>query len=80
MTRQAESFAMASSSVPSQHGDSGNASSSGICGVLFFIPEYRRVIAMTPGVRVRARLPWELKIPMIVLLVLYLISCAYIDR
>lgn len=42
-----------------------------------FTPEYRRVVAMTTGVRVRARLPWELKIPAILLMVLYLIICSY---
>ena len=35
-----------------------------------FTPEYRRVIAATPGVRVRPKLPWELKLAMLVLLVL----------
>lgn len=36
---------------------------------LVFSPEYRRVIAAMPGLRVRAKLPWELKLLMLVLFV-----------
>ena len=40
-------------------------------------PEYRRVIAATPGVRVRAKLPWELKLPALLFLAIYLVICTF---
>ncbi len=40
-------------------------------------PEYRRVIAATPGVHVRAKLPWALKLPALLFLAIYLIICTF---